>query len=133
MDLGRQLLQKMELRPFIVHVINVGVTNFTDASDTNTLDRFLAAKRPHLTESTASVCEPHREATGERTAATPVDEFHRQTEAEKELHEVDLFRQDGGLSAGGDVFACERCGLILPAFCEAPHRLFHQEEAGQVL
>lgn len=105
MGLCRELLEKLALQPFVVLIINVGVCNFeptTTAAEqlAGGLDRYFApaAKR-------SKALDEQQRSIEDRDAAL---ENHID-----ELQESQSYH-------------CEQCGLILPAFCAEPHRLFHQ-------
>jgi hypothetical protein len=112
MELCHQLLLKMDLKPFLVHVINIGVTNFAAADNVNVMERYLLqqpAKRPHRQSETdeAASTAPSREDT-----ASPLSVL-------------------GDSSLADDAYVCGVCGETFPPFFAEPHRLFHEAEASE--
>lgn len=115
MELCHQLLLKMDLKPFLVHVINIGVTNFAAAGNVNVMERFLLqqpAKRPHR--------QSEIDEQPQAAAAAPSYE-----DTANPLSVLD------GSSLADNVYVCGVCGEAFPPFFAEPHRLFHEAEASE--
>lgn len=113
MELAHQLLLKMELKPFLVHVINIGVTNFSDASSVNRMDRFVAHQTAAAKRTPDQRAPDNSGGSGpKRRASSPVS-------------------LPWEMPGDGDTFACPLCGDVFPRFFEEPHRLFHDAQAAE--